>query len=264
MRSSRLSMPVLCCALALLTLVGVTPLAAYVIWLKDGSRIAAKDKYDVKDGHAIITLPNGIQTFIDVKQIDVPRTEAANRTKDYGTTDLGTTKVVPGHELPAAQDKNLSDLIATHRPSSRELPTAKRTTDAKPGAAARTYAGNVDFAALPHAPYAHVDVTADLREFFHSQGMDDVEMFTGSQPDRLLLEFTTGSEGSVFQTLNASANALLRARERFPQQVQLVELLMKTPTHEKAGQFVLTAENAADLVAKKVDPATFFISNVQF
>jgi hypothetical protein len=264
MRSSRLSAPLLCGALVMLALLCVRPLAAYTVWLKDGSQIAARDKYEIKDGRAIITLPNGIQTFIDAAKIDVARTESANRGKDYGATEMGNTRVVPGTEVAAPKDKTLSDLVATHRPSSRELPTARRTGDTKASEVKRSVSGNVDFATLPHTPYPYNDVAADLRQFFHSQGLDEVGLFTGSQPNRLLLEFTTGSEGSVFQSLNASAEALLRERERFPQQVPVVEVLMKTPSHEKAGQFLLTPESAADLVAKKVDAGAFFVANVQF
>ena len=43
-----------------------------------------------------------------------------------------------------------------------------------------------------------------------------------------------------------------------------LEVVMKTPARERAGQFVLTPETATALVAKKVDAPAFFVANVQF
>lgn len=240
------------------------PLAAYTVWLKDGSSIAARGPYEVKKGKAIITLVNGEQSFIDASQIDVARTAAANQGKDYGTTELGTTRVMPGQEAPPPPDKSLSDLIATHRPSARQLPNAKRPGELAPGQTARSKAGYLDLTTMPRVPYPRAEVIADLQPFFRSQQVEEVEIWKGSQPDRLLIEVTAGSEAAVFQALNAGANALLRVRERFPQEIAAVEMLMKTPTREKAGQFVLTPEAAAALVAKKIDAPAFFVANVQF
>lgn len=264
MRSHRLSAPVLAGTLAVLLSLCAGPLAAYTIWLKDGTSIAARGKYQVKNGKAIIVLVNGEQSSLDASQIDVARTEAANRGKDYGTTDLGNTRVLPGEEPPPAPNKSLTDLVATHRPSSRELPAAKRVTAAATSQAGRSKGGFPDLWTLQHVPYARTEVAVDLQQFFRSQGVEEVEIWNGTQPDRLLVEVTAGSEASVFQGLTASANALLRLRERFPQAVAALEVLMKTPAREKAGQFVLTPEIASDLVAKKVDVAAFFVANVQF
>jgi hypothetical protein len=240
------------------------PLAAYTVWMKDGSSIVARGPYEVKKGKAIITLINGEQSFIDASQIDAARTTAANQGKDYNTTELGTTRVVPGQEVLPPKDKSLTDLIATHRPSTRQLPSAKRTSEAAPGQTVRSKAGYLDLTTLQRVPYVRSEVVADLQPFFRSQGLDEVEIWNGSQPDRLLIEVTTDSEAAVFQGLTAGANALLRLRERFPQAVAAIELLMKTPGREKAGQFVLTPETATALVAKKIDAGSFFVANVQF
>ena len=251
-------------AAAVLLALCAGPLAAYTVWLKDGSSIAARGPYEVKKGKAIITLVNGEQSFIDASQIDAARTTAANQGKDYNTTELGTTRVVPGQETLPPPDKSLTDLIATHRPSTRQLPSAKRAGEPTPGQTVRSRAGYLDLTTLPRVPYARAEVVADLQPFLRSQGLDEVEILNGSQPDRLLIEVTTGSEAAVFQGLNAGANALLRLRERFPQAIAAVEILMKTPAREKAGQFVLTPETAAALVAKKIDAPAFFVANVQF
>ncbi len=251
-------------AAAVLLALWAGPLAAYTIWLKDGTSIAARGPYEVKKGKAIITLINGEQSFIDASQIDAARTTAANQGRDYNTTELGSTRVVPGQEVLPPPDKSLTDLIATHRPSTRQLPNAKRANEPAPGQTVRSKAGYLDLATLPRVPYTRSEVIADLQPFFRSQGLDEVAIWNGSQPDRLLIDVTTGSEAAVFQGLNAGANALVRVRERFPQAIAAIEMLMKTPAREKAGQFVLTPESAAALVAKKLDTAAFFVANVQF
>ncbi len=240
------------------------PLAAYTIWLKDGSTIISRGKYEVKGAKAIITLNNGTQTFIDLASIDVAKTDAGNHGTDFNVTDLGTTHDVPGQTAPPAKQKTLGDLVATHKPSARELPSARRATGAAPGQAARSQAGNLDLATLPQTPFAQPEVRADLQQFFHGQGIDDVQLLAGTQPNRLLVLFNASSEGSVFQGLGASGNALLHAHDRFPLQVAAFELLFLSPTREKGGQFLLTPESAAELVSKKLDPATYFVSNVQF
>ena len=250
-------------ALVVMLLAGA-PLAAYTIWLKDGSTVIARDKYEVKDGKAIITLNNGTQTFMDLALIDVAKTNAANHGTDYNVTELGNTRSVPGQEAPPTKAKTLGDLVAAHSPSARSLPTARRATGPSAGQVVRSKAGNLDLATLPQTPFAHPEVAADLQQFFHSQGIDDVQLLAGSQGDRLLLLFNASSEGSVFQGLSASGNALLRAHDRFPQQVAAFELLFLSPTREKGGQFLLTPEGAADLVSKKIDTASFFVANVQF
>ena len=251
-------------AAAVLLVLCAGPLAAYTIWLKDGTTIIARGKYEVKNGKAIITLQNGEQSFIDAAQIDAARTEAANKGRDYNATDLGTTRVVPGQELPPQPNRSLSDLVAAHRPSTRSLPTSKRTAETTPGQQPRSKSGYLDLAGLQHVPYARTEVAADVLQFFRSQGIDGVEIWNGSQPDRMLIEVTTGSEASVFQGLTAGANALLRVRDRFPQAVASFEVVMKTPTRERAGQFVLTPDAATALVARKIEPPAFFVANVQF
>jgi hypothetical protein len=262
------SRPLRWLAAAALSLLLASPAAAYTIYLKNGTTIQAKAKYTVRDGKAYVTLPSGTQSFIKASEIDVPRTEAANKS-DYGGNAVILENAAPA-ETPAAvtgQQKRLSDMIAS-RQASRELPGPGREKPAVAGAghtAARTRAGFPDLSTLGRQPFAQADVLAELQQFFHGQGVDDVEIYAGTRPDRPLVEVTTPSEGSVFRILGIAANALLHIRDRFPGgKVAAVELLMATPQRERAGQFVLTPEMASDLVAKKIEIPAFFVQNVQF
>ncbi|MEO6194376.1 MAG: hypothetical protein ABIS20_15310 [Thermoanaerobaculia bacterium] len=240
--------------------------AGYTIVLKDGSSVVAKQKYTVQDGKAIITLLNGTQTFVRADQIDVARTEAANR------LGLGTGVLIPGSPqdigtVPAQprRDATLADLIHQKAAGPRDVPGNRRDKDQPvSGRLLKTKAGYNDLSTLTRKPYPHTEVTAELQTFFHAQGLEGIEIYEGTQGDRPLIEISTNSEGSVFKALGIAANALLQVRESVPNRVAAFEVLLNTPGRERAGQFVLTPDMATDLVSKRMDVTAFFVKNVQF
>ncbi|HBL26256.1 MAG TPA: hypothetical protein DD490_05405, partial [Acidobacteria bacterium] len=67
----------------LVALLAAAPLAAYTIYLKDGSTVQSKGKYRIEGNRAYIVLPNGTASVLDARLIDVKRTESANQA-DYG------------------------------------------------------------------------------------------------------------------------------------------------------------------------------------
>lgn len=253
--------------LALLVLLAAASLfaAGYTIYLKDGSRIVAREKYKIVNGRAIITQLNGTQTFVPASQIDVKRTEQVNKDGYGGAVVLpGTPQDVGPPPAELKKDTTLADLIKTKEAAPRELPGSRREKTESPGTLGKTKAGFIDLGTLARKPYPHTDVTAEMQQFFRSQGTEELEIYEGTRADHPLLEITTNSEGSVFKTLATAANALLHIRDLFPNRVAAFELLLTTPERERAGQFVLTPEMATDLVSKKVDVTSFFVRNVQF
>ena len=262
----RFPRPVLFALFALLAATALLAASGYTIILKDGSNIVAKEKYTIQNGKAIITLLNGTQTFVRADQIDVARTEAANK------LGLGTGVLIPGSPqdigtVPAQprRDETLADLIHQRAAGPRDVPGNRRDKDQPAsGRLLKTKAGYNDLSTLTRKPYPHSDVTAELQTFFHSQGLEGIEIYEGTQGDRPLIEISTNSEGSVFKALGIAANALLQIRESVPNRVAALEVLLNTPARERAGQFVLTPDMAADLVSKRVDVTAFFVRNVQF
>jgi hypothetical protein len=264
MRHLRLPRLVLFALLAL-SAAAVLAAAGYTIVLKDGSTIVAKEKYRIEGTRAIITQLNGTQTFVRADQIDVARTEAANR-NGYGSAVVipGSPQDVGPPPVQTQKDRTLADL-ARGGASPREIPTTRRDkNEPVPGRLTKTKAGYLDLSTLPRKAYIHADLTAAMQQFFHGQGIEEVEIYQGTQGDRPLLEITTNSEGSVFKALSITANALLRMRESFPGKIAAFEVLLTTPARERAGQFVLTPDMATDLVSRKVDVTAFFVKNVQF
>ncbi|HEY9420544.1 MAG TPA: hypothetical protein VIW92_03950 [Thermoanaerobaculia bacterium] len=266
MRHPRVQRLAILAVLAVLAAVPVLAASGYIVVLKDGKTIAAKEKYKIEKGRAIIILPNGIQTFVPADQIDVRKSDDLNR------AGYGTAVVLPGdpQELNTGaaqprQEKTLKDLIASREAAPREVPASRRDKpEPSSSKLLKTRAGFNDLATLPRRTFAHAEVTSELQQFFRGQGIEDMQIYQGTQVARPLLEVTTNSEGSVFKVLTTAANALLHIRDVHPNRVVAFELLLTTPARERAGQFLLTPEMATDLVAKKVDVNSFFVRNVQF
>lgn len=116
-----------CTALLISFLVVAAPLGAYTIYLKDGSRIIAREAHKIEEGKALIVLQNGTQTFIDAAEIDLERTAEANRA-NYGTALIledGEFKEAPT-EYVAPREETLTDIA---RPGSRPEPRARRPAE---------------------------------------------------------------------------------------------------------------------------------------
>jgi hypothetical protein len=245
-----------------LLLAGGAAAQAYIVYLKDGSHLVSRGKYKVVGARAIITLQNGTETFVPATQIDVAKTEEANR-DNYGDAVVlrDDTRALPPTQAPPARRKTLADLIEKGDAAPREREAVRREA-VRELPAGKTSAGFVDFAGRSRQPYPHLEVATELQQVFHGQGVEEVQIFEGTRADRPFVEITTASEASVFRALTASADALTQLRAHHPKRVAALELLLTTPTRERAGQFVLTPEMAAELTTRRVE--AFFVQNVQF
>ncbi len=263
MRPSR---PIRSAVLAVVLLLAALPAAAYIIVLTDGSKIVADHEYRVENGKAIITLPNGTETFLDASEIDRKATEEANK-QGYGSALVikdATTKDLDPSAKPAAHEKTLTELAAegAGRAMRSEPRRRQGSTDvAEPG---KTLAGYLDLGKLTRHPYSDMELATEIQRFFRGQGIDDVELYQGTRTDRPFAEITTNSEASVFRALEVAAEALLAVRESHPKQIEALEVLLATPEGLRAGQFVLTPDLAQELVGDNVEVSRFFVENVQF
>ena len=246
--------------------IGGMPAIAYTIFLKDGSRIEAREKYRIEDGRALIVLPNGATTFLNAAEIDVERTQGAN-SSDYGTAMvLEDGKVTNIEEAsPPPPRETLGDLIVrgrTARDPVTAQPGSRRSGRATGASAGETETGFMDLNRLPRSPHPAADlVTATQREFA-AAGLDSVSVYAGSASDRPMVEVTVDSEAEVFRALEATAAALLRLRQR--QRIAAVELLLLTSDGGRAGQFALTTEEAILIAGDQVELSHFYVDRVQF
>ncbi len=253
--------------LILLALAVASPLHAYTIYLKDGSRLIAREKYRLEEDRAIITLQNGTQTFIDASEIDVERTERANRS-NYGTAlmlDEGKLTEVAITTPSPQRGTTLTDLAGRREGSAGSRPPARRTAPGLPSRGqAKTTDGYVDLFAYERKPYRNLEVSAEIQRTFRAQGVEELHIFQGTRPENPFLEITANSEASVFRSLEAAADALVQLRNLFSGTVGNLELLLATPSQDRAGQFVVTPELAAELAEKRIETSVFFVRYVQF
>lgn len=252
--------------ICLLVLALAAPLSAYTIYLKDGSTLIAKEKHRVEDGKALIVLQNGTQTFIDASEIDIERTERVNR-GNYGTAffideegKVVEAPITPTERQTLTDVAGRTDSMATNRtPATRPATGSTEPTDH-----IKTKAGFVDLAIAPRTPYRNLDIAVEISRFLRTLGLTEFKVYQGTQPQRLFLEITTNSEATVFRALEAAADTLVHLHNRFPEEVEELELLFSTSNRDRAGQFLLDYELAAQLGDKNTDTSTFFIANVQF
>ena len=254
-------MPKLCRGILALAvaLVVAGPAFGYTVYLKDGSRMIAREAPRVEGGKAYIVLQNGATTSIDADEIDVARTNEVNKS-DYGTAIIienGKIVMAPKTALPK-QEKRLSDLINQGTVGQRSRPQARRTV-------APTPRDSRDLARTNRTPYrGNLDISSEIQNVFRGLGVEEVGIYQGTQTDRLLLEVGTNSESAVFRSLKAAAGALRHIRGTYPQDVTAFELVMTTSNNGRAGQFVLTPDLAETLLAEGADVSAFFVRNVQF
>ncbi|HEX3127796.1 MAG TPA: hypothetical protein VH394_10730 [Thermoanaerobaculia bacterium] len=248
--------------ISVLALALAAPLSAYTVYLKDGRTIQTKDKPRIVNGRALVVLLNGTEAAFDAREIDAKRTEEMNK-KNLGAAEIidGGPSGNPSAPAPQTQSSSRLTDLAARGVGPRDAPARRNASSAAPG---RTASGAPDFLTTPRNPYPDASVSAELSNFFLGQKVEGVAIYQGTQSGRPLAEITTSSEGSVFKALSVGANAVLHIRDRFPQAVSGLELVMVTPARERAGQFVLTPDMAEDLVAKRVNLVAFYLDNVQF
>jgi hypothetical protein len=238
-------------ALALLLFVVVAPaLFAYVVKLKDGSLVFARAPYTVKGKRAIITLENGTVTQIDLEKIDVPGTEKYNK-ENFGNVIALDTPQEKVFQLPTPVPKSanpLQDLIKEKRGHlDRPTPGAAAPHPGASGTAAEVWQPDP----IVQAAFAHV---------FEGTGQSQYRVTSNRGKTRLLA--TAASEQAVFETLSASARAILAAADRG--RSAPVEIVLTTASGESAGTFEMTPAQAKVLVDRAVSVQDYFVRNVIF
>lgn len=251
-----------------LLLTFTSPAWAYTVYLKDGSKIVTKERYRVKGDQAVLILPNGTETSIPANSIDVKKTEAENR------DDIGTALVIEGgkarqarpgeiqSEQDKSRDKRLADLIAERAVATRKLPEARR--DRAESTSLTGSGGSPDLTTLTRRPYQEAEIASQIEAALDAAGVAGASVFQGTASSRPFVFFNTNSEAEVMAGITAGADALLKVQQLFPGRVAALELLMVTSNNERAGQFLLTPDQASDLVNKRISPTAFFMEYVQF
>ena len=237
---------------ALLVAATVAAQGAYVVLLRNGERLVARQKYVVKGSMALVTLRNGTLTSIPLSQIDVSATEKLNARELGDAVPLdwvdqtGKPIATPTPTPSVARLGHLDDTLAIPKgPVAQPTPT--------PGISLR---GEV---------YPDKEVDEAFRQGLESYHIFLYRTSQGTRPHYYFMEVQVNGQPEVLRTLQAVtrtyhvlvADAPSRAPER-------VELQLINESGREAGVFRISPEDAAQLATGKVTPEDFFVQHVIF
>ncbi|MDX1502197.1 MAG: hypothetical protein R3325_07525 [Thermoanaerobaculia bacterium] len=252
-------------ALLLLAAVALPATAAYTVFLKDGSKIIAREPFTVEGEKAIIILQNGARTSIAATEIDLDRTREANRGNLGGSLvlDDGRTTELSGAPEPPKRE-TLSDLIARRQVGPGTRRTASDPADREPVTVDAPGSAPSDFDAVPRRPFHNLEIAGEVQRFFRAQGVQQMLIYQGTRPRNMLLAVTTNSEASVFRALEVAAACLEHIQTSYAGEIDAFELAFATVDREPGGQFLLDAEAATLLTGDLVETSAFFVERVRF
>ncbi len=239
-----------------------TPGHAYTVLLKDGSQLIAQKAPTIEGDKAIIILQSGTATAIAASEIDFERTREANQHA------LGSAMVLQDGEFTKtavvepepAREKSLTDLARGRRQT-----TATNRAPVSRGLGTRSSAGPADdLATFPRTPYRNLPVLEAIQGAFRSQGVERAKVYQGTTADRLLIEVETNSEAAVFRSLKVAAGALAHIRSNISAEIEAFELVLATSNRSRAGQFLMTTDDANAISSGQLEIPTYFIARVQF
>lgn len=253
---------------ALALALAAAPGFAYTIYLKDGTRLIAREKYTVEGDLAILYQPSGTKSSLPFEQIDVKRTEEANVGNLSSTAFViegGQATEVKKDDKPVVRRQRIQDLIKSDEAGIRADRTGARSAALLPEAAQRAPEGSAGTAKRRgRAPLANVALAGEIRGFVIARGVTGIEIYAGPTPSWPLLVYNTGSEGAVFKALLTGANALLHFQGTRAAEVQGVEIVCETADGGSGGRFLLTPKQASEIVSGRIEITRFYVENVQF
>ena len=238
-------------------LVASSALAAYVVILHNGTRIVAREKYQIKGATAVITLKNGTLTSIPLSQIDVETTVKLNARNFGDATPLDwidpALKPVPT-ATPTPRVAGLgaikSGLATPELEASRPTPT--------PG---------IQYRDGKYRDQRVVQVFEQTLEAYH---LYLYRTSQGTKPNYLFIEISVNGQPEAFKALQAVCIALhlviedLTKKNEAARIPEFVELQMLNESGREAGVFRLSPSDAAELATGKATSENFFVQHVIF
>lgn len=225
--------------------------ATYVVVLRNGARVVARDRYQIKGSNVVVTLKNGTFTSIPLSQVDVAATDRLNA-RNFGDAtpldwvDQATPTPTPsptpsvaglGHIIPG--------LARPEHDAARPTPT--------PGISLRD------------AEYPDKQVERTFEEGLERYHLYLYRTSAGTQPGYLFIELRVNGQSEVVKALQAVTGTYHVLATSAPDRAPVrVELQMLNESGKEAGLFRLSPEDAADLATAKITAEEFFIRKVIF
>lgn len=234
------------------------PAPAYLIILKDGTRIESADAPVAQGRNYVFHDKLGARKMIAISEVDPERTEAANKENFRDAYVLGEPEPMKQRGETAARSPSLSEYIRQTRRSDITAPTP--TPPVVPGEAPASRPAERPVAAPPAPLLDPIVQEAFLRAYQSTalRGTRITQVGTGT----VRIQTVADSEPVVFGALVGTARGLKEARTA-GRLVEKVELYMATSAGENAGKFLMTPDDAEALLNGTIPPAKFFVANVE-
>ncbi len=238
------------------------PAPAFLIILKDGTRIESADKPVAQGRNFVFHDKLGAKKMIAMAEVDPTKTDAANKENYRDAYILGDPEPMKKETDTTAKAPSLSEYIKQSKKSDIAAPAvAAPVIPHEPStAAAPRSAEKAVVAPVPGNVLDPIVQDAFLRAYQSAQVRG--ARITQGGPGTIRVQATTDTETVVFGALVGTARGLKEARTA-GRLVEKVELYMATSAGENAGKFLLTPEDAESLLNGTTPPAKFFVANVQ-
>jgi hypothetical protein len=230
---------------ALFIALAARPASAYVLVLKDGSKIFGKAKYEVKHDFAVFTLENGNVAQIPMAKVDVAGTDRYNKENAGNVLVLDTpnSKVLETPKTTSTDRQNLSRYIQQHEAQ----PKAPRAEAPK--------------SALPKKPaVAEISDPLIIREairILEGAGVTQYKLQIG--PKVILI---ADQDDAVFRGISAAARLAqdLTSIGKAP----ALEVEIISSNGSEGGRFKMSADSVKDLTEGQITASEYFVKNVIF
>lgn len=231
---------------ALTVVMTVPAFATYIVVLKDGTRYAAKAKWTVTKGRALVLLENGQALQLDPALIDVARSEQLTKIGagvDANIIDLNTNAAPT--QATAKQQPTLGDQIRLRRKVPQQPPAAAAAVVTKPS-------GGGEMSA---------QVMEKFERAFENLGIYENKI-TSTGANSLRAELTLDTEDRVFNAISATSLLITRNAGVSGARIDMVELFMKTTVGGSAGRFQMNRADAEALDKKTISQQEYFVRKV--
>ncbi len=223
---------------------------AYIVVLKDGTRYRAKSKWTMTNGKAMVTLESGQIMAFNPNDIDVARSEELSK---LGLGDVNVIGTQPQNQ-PQSQKQatSLGQLVrGARRPTEPATPV--------------THPPSNPNATAPAATTTIPDQTDPRLKDTFERAYENVGIFehkiSGTNRN-VRVELTADNEDKVFNAISATAFLIQRNAGLDANQIDMVELFMKTTTGGSAGRFQMSRADADAVSNKAMSLQDYFVRKV--
>ena len=237
---------------AFTSLAAAQAFATYIVVLKDGTRYAAKAKWTVTNGKAIVQLENGQALQLDPALIDGPRSEQMTKVGMANANIIDLNPNMPQGTSSAPAQPSLGSQIKLRKPR-----TETQTPEASvpPATAPSTPAPIVGSGTM--SP----EVVDKFERAYENVGIFEKKI-TSSGAHSIRAELTVDTEERVFNAISATSFLMVRNAGVEGTSIDMVELFMKTTTGGAAGRFQMNRADADALDKHTMSQQDYFIKKV--